>query len=102
MASNIYLSVGKFIGFLERWGGRGGGHFLLKVESDVAEFFLDVTNDFTLGGGCERVTTLGQDFHEVVGQITTSEVETEDGVGKGVSLKNSNEYKFLWWKNFEK
>ena len=75
---------------------------MLKVEGDVAEFFLDVTNDFTLGGGCERVATLGQDFHEVVGQITTSEVETEDGVGKGVSLKtvmNTNFYDEFFFKN---
>merc|ERR1711946_83566 len=67
------LSVGQFVGFLEGGGGGGGGHFLLEVQSDIAKFLLDVTNDFSLSGGGERVTA-------------TSQVQTEDGVGKGVTF----------------
>ena len=81
-----HLSVGQFVGFLEGGGGGGGGHFLLKVQSDIAKFLLDVTNDFSLSGGGERVTTLGQDLHQVIGQIATSQVQTEDGVGQGVTF----------------
>ena len=81
----INLSIGKFVGFLEGWGGGGGGHFLLKVEGDVAKFFFDVTNDFTLGSGGERITSLGEDFHEVISKITSSKIQTEDGVRKGIS-----------------
>ena len=63
------LSVGKFVGLLERGGGGGGGHllqckhkhldisgligYLLEVEGDVAELLLDVTDDLTLSSGRE-------------------------------------------------
>ena len=82
----IHLSVGKLVGLLEGRGGGGGGHLLLEVEGDVAELLLDVTDDFTLGRGGERVTTLSEDLHEVVSQITSSQIQTEDGVGESVSL----------------
>merc|ERR1712071_525324 len=68
------LSVGQFVGFLEGGGGGSGGHFLLEVQSNIAKFLLDVANDFSLSGGGERVTALGQDLHQVVGQIATSQV----------------------------
>lgn len=77
------LTVGKLVGLLEGRALAGGLDLLLEVESDVAELLLDVTNDFTLGSGGESVTTLGKNLHEVVGQVTTSHVDTRDGVGKG-------------------
>jgi hypothetical protein len=80
------LTVGKFIGLL-KGGGRGSGlHLLLEVEGDVSELLLDVTDDFTLGGGGERVTSLGENLHEVVGEITTGKIETEDSVGEGITF----------------
>merc|ERR1711972_666557 len=80
------LAVGKLVALLE--GGRGGSslHLLLEVEGDVGELLLDVADDLTLGGGGEGVTTLGEDLHQVVGEVTASEVETEDSVGEGISL----------------
>ena len=36
------LSVGKFIRLLERAGAGSGLHLLLEVQSDVAEFLLDL------------------------------------------------------------
>uniref|UniRef100_A0A146M3T5 Uncharacterized protein n=1 Tax=Lygus hesperus TaxID=30085 RepID=A0A146M3T5_LYGHE len=80
------LTVGKLVGLFEGRGGRGGGHFLLEVQSDVAELLLDVTDDLPFGGGREGVASLGEDLHKVVGQVTASQVETEDGVGESVSL----------------
>lgn len=38
-------------------------------------------------GGGEAVATLGEDLHEVVSQVTASQVQTEDGVGKGITWK---------------
>src|SRR4051812_15856891 len=43
-----HLSVGKLIRFLQRAGACSSSHLLLKVEGDVAELLLDVTNDFPL------------------------------------------------------
>merc|ERR550534_2235204 len=80
------LSVGQLVRLLEGGGGGGGGHFLLEVEGDVAKLLLDVTDDLTLGGGDKGVTTLGEDLHEVVGQVASGQVETQDGVGESVTL----------------
>jgi hypothetical protein len=44
----LYLSIGQLVGFLQGGGGSSSGHFLFKVKGDIAQFFLDVTNDFTL------------------------------------------------------
>ena len=47
------LTVGEFVALLEGGGGSGGGHFLLEVEGDVTQFLLNVSDDFSLGGGGE-------------------------------------------------
>merc|ERR1712177_41552 len=80
------LAVGKLVGLLEGGGGGSGGHLLLEVQGDVAELLLDVTDNLALSGGGERVATLGEDLHEVVGELTASQVKTDDGVGESVTL----------------
>ena len=80
------LTVRKFVGLLDGGGGGSGVHLSVEVEGDVAELLLDVTNDFTFGGGGEGVTSLGQDLHAVVGQITTSQIETGNGVREGITF----------------
>merc|ERR1712073_172826 len=67
VANGDDLAVGKLIGLLEGGGGSSGGHFLFEVKGNIAEFLLDVTDNFTLSGGGERVTALSKDLHEVVG-----------------------------------
>merc|ERR1712244_176329 len=52
------LSIGQFKGFLQGGGGSGSCHFLFEVKSNVAELFLDITDNFTLSGGGERVASL--------------------------------------------
>ena len=86
VANGDDLAVGKLVALLEGRALGGRLHLLLEVKGNEGELLLDVTNDFTLGGGGEAVATLGQDLHEVVSQIATGQVETDDGVGKGVSL----------------
>merc|ERR1711870_4755 len=90
VANGDDLTVGKLIGLLEGGGGSSGGHLLLEVKGDIAELFLDVTDNLTLSGGGERVTTLSEDLHEVVGELTASQVQTEDGVGKSITLIDGN------------
>ena len=79
------LSVGKLVRLLEGAGAGSGLHLLLEVEGDVAEFLFDVPDDFPLGGGGERVTSLSEDLGEVVGQITSSQVQTDNGVGQCIT-----------------
>lgn len=70
VSNGDHLTVRELVGFFKGRRRGGGGHFLFKVQSDVAELFFDVTDDFPLGGGREGVSPLGQDLHKVVGQIT--------------------------------
>ena len=58
---------------------------MFKVEGDVAKLLLDVADDLALGGGGERVASLREDLHEVICQIATSQVQTKDGVRKGIT-----------------
>merc|ERR1712095_153022 len=80
------LTVGKLIGLLEGGGGSGGGQLLFKVKCNIAELLLDVTDNLTLGSGGERVASLGEDLHQVVGELTSSKVKTDDGVGESITL----------------
>ena len=59
---------------------------MFEVKSNIAEFLLDVTNDFALGSGGEGVSTLGENLHQVVGQVTAGQVKTENGVWESISL----------------
>merc|ERR1712155_12503 len=80
------LTVGKLIGLLEGGGGSSGGHLLLEVKGNIAELLLDVTDNLALSGGGEGVATLSEDLHEVVGELTASQVQTEDGMGKSITF----------------
>merc|ERR1739844_31765 len=86
IANGDDLAVGKFIRLLQGGGGSSGSHFLFGVKGNIAEFLLDVTDNFTLSSGGERVTTLSEDLHEVVGELTASQVQTEDSMGKSITL----------------
>ncbi|CEO94454.1 hypothetical protein PBRA_000239, partial [Plasmodiophora brassicae] len=50
----------------------------------VRQLLLDVADDFALGRRRERVPALGQDLHQVVGDVPAGDVETLDGVRQGV------------------
>merc|ERR1711881_557367 len=80
------LSVGQLVGLLQGGGGSSSRHLLLEVQGDVAELLLDVPDNFPLSGGGEGVSTLSENLHEVVGQLTASQVQTDDGVGESVTL----------------
>merc|ERR1711990_1278884 len=86
VADGADLSVGQLVGLFDGRGGGGGGHFLFEVEGDVAKLLLDVADDLALGGSDQRVSSLRHDLHEVVGEIASGQVETQDGVRKGVTL----------------
>merc|ERR1712242_658441 len=86
VANGDYLAIGQFIGFLQGGGSSSSGHFLLEVKGNIAKLLLDVTDNFTLSGGGERVASLGEDLHEVVGELTSSQVQTEDGVWESITF----------------
>ena len=81
-----HLTVWELVALLQAGAGGSSSHLLLKVKGNVAELLLDVTDDFAFGGGGEGVATLSEDLHEVVCQVTTSQVQTEDGMGEGITF----------------
>merc|ERR1712026_387903 len=86
IANGDNLAVRKLIGLLQGGGGSSSGHLLLKVKGNIAELLLDITDDLTLSSGGERVAPLGEDLHEVVGQLTASQVKTEDSMREGITF----------------
>merc|ERR1719449_511367 len=90
IANGDDLAVGKLIGLLQGGGGSSSGHLLLKVKGNIAKLLLDVTDNLTLSSGGERVTTLSEDLHEVVGEFTASQVQTENSMGKSITLIDGN------------
>merc|ERR1712226_926982 len=86
VADGDHLAVGKLVGLLQGSGGGGSGHLLLKVQGDVAQLLLDVTDNLALSSGGEGVSPLGEDLHQVVGELTASQVQTDNGVGESVTL----------------
>ena len=86
VADGDHLTVGQLVALLQAGTGGSRLHLLLKVQGHVAQLLLDVAHNLTLGSGCEGVATLGQDLHQVVGQVTTSQIQTKDGMGESVAL----------------
>merc|ERR1719233_1241135 len=80
------LTVGKLIRLLKGGGGSSSGHFLLEVKGDIAELLLDVTDNLALSCGGEGVATLGEDLHEVVGELTSSKIKTDNSMGEGITF----------------
>merc|ERR1712168_1522285 len=80
------LAVGKFIRLLKGGGGSSRGHLLLKVKGNIAELLLDVTDNLTLSGGGEGVAALSEDLHQVVGELTSSKIKTDNSVGEGITF----------------
>merc|ERR1712000_346174 len=86
VANGDDLAVGQFIGLLQGGGGSSSGHLLLEVQGDIAELLLDITDNLALGSGGEGVATLSEDLHQVVGELTASQVKTNDGVGESITF----------------
>merc|ERR1719233_539557 len=82
IANSDDLAVGKFIRLLKGGGGSSSGHLLLEVKSSIAELLLDVTDNLTLSSGGEGVATFGEDLHHVVGELTSSKIKTDNGMGE--------------------
>merc|ERR1719471_643737 len=58
------------------------------IFSDIRKFFLHITDDFSLCGSGERVTSLCQDFHHVDSKITSCKIETKNSMRKSITFIN--------------
>merc|ERR1719150_3060533 len=81
-----HLAVWELVVLLEGVVGLGSLALRFKVLGAHAQLLLDISHDFTLGGGREGVSTLGQDLHQVVREVTAGKIQTQDSVRQGISL----------------
>merc|ERR1719418_194486 len=86
IANGDDLAVGKLIGLLKGSGGSSSGHLLLEVKGNIAELLLDVTDNLALSSGGEGVSTLSENLHQVVGELTSSKIKTDNSMGKGITF----------------
>ena len=82
------LTVREFVTLFKTGALSSSLNFLLEIEGDVAQFLLDVTNNFSLGSGTERVSTFGKNLHEVVSKIAASKIESKNRVRQSITYKN--------------
>merc|ERR1719317_451643 len=86
IANGDDLAVRKFIRLLKGGGSSSSGHLLLEVKGNIAKLLLDVTDNLALSSGGEGVATLSEDLHEVVGELTSSKIKTDNSVGEGITF----------------
>ncbi|KAJ8884886.1 hypothetical protein PR048_011082 [Dryococelus australis] len=84
------LSIRQFVRLLQGSRGSRSSHFLLEVQGHIAQLLLDISYNFPLSRGGEAVSTLCQDLHQVVSQIATGQVQTQDGVGQSITFVNGD------------
>ncbi len=91
IANSNGLTIGKFITlFKDRRSRSSSLKLLSKVGGDITKLLLDVTDNFTLRSGGERITTFHQIFDEEVSQVTAGKIETKNGVWKCNTLIDGN------------
>mmetsp|Transcript_88679 Transcript_88679/g.197130 ORF Transcript_88679/g.197130 Transcript_88679/m.197130 type:complete len:230 (-) Transcript_88679:542-1231(-) len=80
------VAVGELVGLLLVRALSGRLHLGVKIKSDVAQLLLNIAHNLALSSGGEGVTTLGEDLHQVFGEVPARQVQAEDGVRQGVAL----------------
>ena len=86
VANGDDLTIRKLVALLQGGGCGSSGHLKIEVQSNIAEFFLDISDDFSLGSCDKGIPTLGEDLHEIVGEVPACHIKTENGVGESVTL----------------
>mmetsp|Transcript_14800 Transcript_14800/g.31953 ORF Transcript_14800/g.31953 Transcript_14800/m.31953 type:complete len:346 (+) Transcript_14800:243-1280(+) len=88
--NNNNVTIRELEGLLKSRRLRSLLHLLLKVHGHKAEGLFDITDNLTFGRGGKGVSTLSEDFHEVVREVTSSQVETDNGMGESIPLVNGD------------
>merc|ERR1719414_1861506 len=70
------VTIWKFIGFLFVGTLCGSLHFSVEIQCNVAQLFFHITYDFALCCRRERITTLCEDFHQVLSEVSARKVKS--------------------------
>jgi len=85
-ANDDDVTIRQLVGLLQGGGLSSSLGLLVEVQSNIGQLLLDITDNFTLSSGGEGVAALGQDLHQVVSQVTTGQIQTDDGVWQGITF----------------
>mmetsp|Transcript_20460 Transcript_20460/g.52145 ORF Transcript_20460/g.52145 Transcript_20460/m.52145 type:complete len:436 (-) Transcript_20460:8-1315(-) len=80
------VAIRQLVGLLLVRALRGRLHLRVEVQRDVAELLLHIANNLTLRSRGEGVAALREDLHQVLREVPTREVQTQDGVRQRVAL----------------
>ena len=90
IADRYDLAVWEFVVLLDSRRLGCYHELLLEIEGDIAQFLLDITNDFPLCRGGERVAALCQILDKTVRDVAPSKIEAKNGVRKRITLIDRN------------
>merc|ERR1719204_1414280 len=85
-----HLTVGQFVILLQFTGLLRFLHFIIKIGCNVAQFLLDVTDDFLLCSGGERVPSLRQDLLQIFSDIPSRQIQSLHCVRQTVPFVNGH------------
>ena len=106
IAHGDHLAIRHFIGLLKASVPGSLLEFFIVVQGNVAELLFHIPDNFTLSGGGHGNSTLSQNLHQVLSEITASKVQSHDCVGQGVALVDGHrvghsiprvQKQFLWY-----
>ena len=83
-------SIWESVRLVELGRGLSGGVLGSVVLSDEGELLLDILDDFELGGGGERVSSLEKELLGVFGDDTTSDLHLLNGVRDGETFEDGD------------
>lgn len=85
VAQRYYLSVWKFVRLLKARRVLGQGYIPVEIQCHETDLLFQVANDLPLRGRGEAVTPLGEQFHQIVGEISSCQVHSKNGVRKSIT-----------------
>merc|ERR1719453_391699 len=70
------VSIRKLVGLLLVRTLSCGLHFGVEIQGNVAELLLDIPHDLALSCSGEGIAALGENLHEIFGEITACKIKT--------------------------
>ena len=55
---------------------------LVNFRCNIVKLFFDISDDLKFSCGGEAVTSFGENLHQVVSEVTASQVQPDDGLKK--------------------
>jgi hypothetical protein len=89
-ANSDNTTVRKLIRLDEDSGLKGKLALSVDIQTNIAEFLLDLANSLEICSSVEVVSTELEQLDKVLGDIASSNIKTLGQVGKGESLINRN------------